>query len=131
MVITDKHFYEVCRLFLGVAISDLRLHDIEKDMVIKAISDYWQLLRSNDTSNPLAPENYGESMFKTISQEDANAWELFDSFENYYRENQNEFSNESKQWIIAKANEIASSYARKNKSEIVLVARLRLLFNKT
>ena len=131
MVVTDKHFYEVCRLFLGIAISDLRLHEIEKKMVIKAISDYRQLTRPNDTSNPYAPADYGEYLLKTISQEDANAWELFDEFENYYKENQAEFSDESKQWIISRANEIASSYARKNKSEIVLVARLRLLFDKT
>ena len=131
MVITDKHFYQVSKLFFAIAISDVRLHEIEKDMVIKAITGYRRLLEPDDQPDLLSPEEYGENMLITISEEYSNAWELFENFEEYYRKNQSEFSDNSQQWIIAKANEIASSYAQQNKSEIVLIARLRLLFNKT
>ena len=118
-------------MFFAIAISDVRLHEIEKDMVIKAITGYRRLLEPDDQRDLLSPEEYGENMLITISEEYSNAWELFENFEEYYRNNQSEFSDNSQQWIIAKANEIASSYAQQNKSEIVLIARLRLLFNKT
>lgn len=129
MIKTDKHLYEVCSLFFAIAISDVRFHEIEKEMVIKAISDYRKNLPEQNSLHPST--EFEEHMLKTVSEEEANAWQLFDKFEKYYTENEAEFNDSSKQLIIAKANEIASSYARQNKSEIVLIARLRLLFNKT
>ena len=131
MVITEKHFYEVSSLLYAIAISDVRLHQIEKDVLIKAITTYHELLLNEDQTNIPVTQEYGPVMFKTLSEVDSNAWELFNNFEKYYLDHQSEFNINTKQWIIAKANEIGSSYAGQNKSEVVLIARLRLLFGMT
>ena len=127
MVITQNHIYQVSKLFYAIAISDARLHEIEKGMVIRSMTEYSKLLGSLDPSVRNHYVNPSE-ILQAIDQENSTAWGLFDGFEKYYRENKAEFSEEIRKWIIANANEIASSYARQNKSEIVLIARIRLLF---
>ena len=125
---TYTHIYEVSKLFYAIAISDSRLHDVEKELVKSAITDYRSFSEPSDQFN--TDHNVkSEEIIQRIHQENLGAWELFDGFEKYYTDNKTEFSDAINQWIITKANEIASSYARQNKSEIVMIARIRLLLN--
>ena len=119
---------QVCKLFFAIGISDSRMQEIEQAMVIKAIKDYCDLRKKDAQLVDNSTGAIEEDIFRAISIKDPNAWELFKDFEDYYINNKVEFSEKAKQWITATANGIGSSFSGKNKSELVMLARLSLLF---
>ena len=131
MIFKDKHILRVSGLFFAIAITDSRLHEIEKTLVVKAIKDYYDLRKADNDLIINSQTSIEEEIYQAISDKNPNAWELYNDFEDYYIKSQAEFSEKSKQRILASANEIGSSFAGKNKSELVLLARLSLLFKQT
>ena len=80
MAITHHHIYQISKLFYAIALSDSRLHEIEKDIVTRSIKEYREFLEYSDPSSTDHNVNPAE-IFHTIGQEDSGAWELFDGFE--------------------------------------------------
>ena len=55
--------------------------------------------------------------------------EALDVFKDYYAEHETDFSVEIKKAIFDSVNIIAGAYSNKNKSELGVIAQLRLLFS--
>ena len=122
----EKHLQCVGQVFYGIAICDGNLHPVEKALLVEALGEY-RLAILAKTENQHEDLPSALSILKDISSKGSSAWECFENFKNYFTTHTNEFNTELKKLIMSLASKIASSYAKQNKSEIVLLARTRLL----
>lgn len=68
------------------------------------------------------------SEFNSLIDRNKNANDCFEEFKEYYFENNQLFSQTIKSIIWKTADGIAAAYAEKNKSEVILLAKLKELF---
>lgn len=122
----NKHLNAVGQIMYAVGICDGNLHLEEKGQIIKALAEYRNEIISN-THIGQDELSSAECIVQEISTNGLDAWSYFDNFKNYFNSHSSEFSSELKDLILNSAKKIAFSYARQNKSEIVLLARTRLL----
>ena len=105
-------------LFYAVAATDRRIEDIEIEIMTKTVHDNW----------PTEDERKVTAMFEGILQQKLPAQEAFDHFDQYFQAHKDEFDTRLRHTIFRTADAIASSFAAKNKSELVLLSRLGFLF---
>ena len=125
----DEHLLQVSRLFYSIAIGDGNLHDSESEILTLAIMDYQKLVISKYSRENLNKEVTYIELLTRAAEEVDDSLIFFESFRNYYTMHQEEFTREQKDLILSWSNKIASAYAKKNKSELVLLAKTSLLFN--
>ena len=68
-----------------------------------------------------------EVVFDWFDYEQLDANDCFESFADYKKENPRLFTKERKDLIWNTANAIASSFAGKNKSEVIMLSKLKML----
>ena len=78
----------------------------------------------------LTYEHKIEIVFDWFDYEHLDADDCFESFKNYYVDNQSLFTAERKKLIWETADTIASSFSGKNKAELIMLAKIKLLFEK-
>ncbi|MEZ4875321.1 MAG: hypothetical protein R2793_07710 [Flavobacteriaceae bacterium] len=71
-----------------------------------------------------------EIVFDWLDYESIDAASCFESFEAFYKEHPALFSTERKKLILKTSHRIADAFAGKNKSELMLLGKLQLLFKK-
>ncbi len=123
-----KLYQNLGKLFYAIAIADRSVHIKEIDKLRKFIRTYWLEV---DT----VEDEYGEdaafqieSVFDWLLEYEKDGDKCYEAFEDYYKDHQTEFTPYLKVLILDTANAIASSFSGKNKSELLLVGKLRLLF---
>ena len=132
MKISEKNqvvFYQkLGELFYAIAASDkivrAKEYDALKNLVLKewaALDDY------KDEFNSEAVFQM-EVVFEWFEYEQMDATDCFDNFRSYYKEQKPLFTTERKALIWKTANAIANAFAGKNKSELVMLTQLRILF---
>lgn len=94
-----------------------------------AMNAYHKSLRKKYQKGIDANSFYVEEVISKIVDEDLDSWAYFGKFKNYFENHQDEFNSEQKALILLMANKIGSSFAKQNKSELVLIARTNLLFD--
>ena len=129
MISIDEHLIQVGRLFYAVAICDGNLHDQELVSLRDTLIDYRDNLVSGNALEETSAFNTADKLLAELSEESMDSWAYFTGFKNYYELHKEEFSRELKDLILSGIHKIATSYAKKNKSEIVLLAKTSLLFN--
>ena len=91
------------------------------------ISDKWPQ-QSTPGEGLILDSHHGIlAAFKEMGITGAKSDDCFLAFQLFFSENKSLFSQELKKLIWDTAQAIASSYAKKNKSELVLLAKLRIL----
>lgn len=122
-------FYQkVGELFYAIAASDKVVRKSEYDALKKLVRSKWSRLdHARDEFNTEAVYQM-EVVFDWFDYERMGADECFNNFENYVREHPGAFTAERMSLILDTANAIASSFSGKNKAELILLARLDLLF---
>jgi hypothetical protein len=133
MAFTEKPeitFYQkVGELFYAVAASDKIVRKAEYEALKQLVRTKWsELDHTTDNFNTEAIYQM-EIVFDWFDYERMGADECFNNFENYVREHPEAFTAERKKLIMETANAIASSFSGKNKAELILLARLELLFS--
>ncbi|MFL1896244.1 hypothetical protein ACJRPK_11115 [Aquimarina sp. 2-A2] len=68
-----------------------------------------------------------EIVFDWLENEDKDPNECYDDFESYYKENTPHFDASIKKLIWKTANEIANAFSGRNKAEVILLTKLKLL----
>ncbi len=133
MKIQELHvsFYqEIGQLFYAVAAADKVVRKSEYDALRKFIREEWLSLDDyKDTFGSDAAFQV-EIVFDWFDYEQMNAKDCFESFSEFYKEHPSLFTPERKQLILKTAHAIANAFAGKNKSELIFLSRLSLLFKK-
>jgi len=122
------YYQEIGQLFYAVAAADKLVHEKEYQALREIVSSEWT------TKNEFKDE-FGanvvyqmEIVFDWFDYEGLDADDCFDSFSYYYKEHLSLFTPEKKRLIWKTANAIADAFAGKNKSELIILSRLQLLF---
>jgi len=69
-----------------------------------------------------------EIVFDWMDYEELQAEDCFNEFTLFYKENKSLFTDAVKQLTYTTANSIANAFSGKNKSELMMLGRLQLLF---
>ena len=121
-------FYQkMGELFYAIAAADKVVRKEEYDTLKKMVLDQWKNLDNYEDPFHTDAAHQIEVVFDWFDYEQLNANDCFDSFADYKKENQKLFTKERKQLIWETADAIASSFAGKNKSELIMLAKLKML----
>jgi uncharacterized tellurite resistance protein B-like protein len=121
-------FYQkIGELFYAVAAADKVVREIEYKALKNLVRDVWSKYDDSlDDFNSQAIYQM-EVVFDWFDYERMDADDCFDSFENYVKEHPSLFTEERKKLIFLTANEIATAFSGKNKSELIMLGKLQLL----
>ena len=123
-------FYQkVGELFYAVAAADKVVRELEYDALKKLVREVWSKYDDSvDDYNSQAIYQM-EVVFDWFDYERTDADTCFESFENYLKEHPSLFTEDRKKLIFLTANEIADAFSGKNKSELIILGKLKLLLN--
>ncbi len=124
-------FYQnLGKLFYAVAASDKVVRASEYDSLKKIIKTEW--VHVDDLQDEFGADAAFqiEIIFDWLNDKELSAEEAFNDFKNYYNENKHRFSNTIKIMIWNTANTIAGAFSGKNKSELTMLANLKLMFDR-
>ncbi|TSE06545.1 MULTISPECIES: hypothetical protein [Aquimarina] len=122
-------FYQnLGKLFYAVAASDKVVRKSEYDTLRKIAKSEWLKIDDIEDEFGVDASFQIEIVFDWLDNEELNAEESFKQFEAYYHENKSHFKDAIKQLIWTTANAIAGAFSGKNKSELMMLGRLKLLF---
>ena len=119
-------FYQALgKLFFAVAAVDNKVLAEEYHALKKILETEWLKVNTSEDLNQIL------IVFKTLykkEQYDTEKW--FEEFLNFKNNNEKLFTKNIKQLILNTAYTIANSFARKNKSELIMLAKLDLELKK-
>ena len=125
VITSTKNFYlSITHLFYALAMADKNMVIEEKKIIVNSIKKDWVVHEEFD-SEELMYETMRNLIKETTSAEDA-----FSTFSIYYTANKEHFSKDIKHHLLEAAHKIAHAQAGKNKSELIFLAKLHLLFGK-
>ncbi|WP_271393460.1 hypothetical protein [Aequorivita sinensis] len=114
-------------LFYAIAAADKVVRKEEYDILKKMVLKKWKNIDNDKDSLQGNAAHQIEIVFDWFDYEQLDANDCFDSFADYKKENSKLFTEERKKLIWKTADAIASSFSGKNKSELVMLAKLKLL----
>ncbi len=124
-------FYQnLGKLFYAIAASDNVVRESEYESLRKIVKSEW--LDVDDIEDEFGADAAFqiEIVFDWMDYETPNAESCFQEFESFYNEHKSRFTDRIKDLIWDTANTIASAFSGKNKSELIMLGRLKLIFEK-
>ncbi|MEM0517204.1 MULTISPECIES: hypothetical protein [Aequorivita] len=123
-------FYQkMGELFYAIAAADNVVRKTEYDTLKNIVAEKWKNLDEYEDPFHTDAAYQIEIVFDWFDYEQLDANDCFESFADYKKENPNLFTAERKKLIWETADAIASSFAGKNKSEVVMLAKLKMLLS--
>ncbi len=127
---TGKEFYQnLGKLFYAVAIADHSVHTKEIDRLKEVVREYWLELDEIEDEYGSDAAFQIETVFDWLLDYEKDGEECYEEFEEYYTDHKVLFRPEVEQLVMSTARAIAAAFAGSNKSELVLLGRLQLLFS--
>lgn len=131
MIHTDRfsvEFYQnLGKLFYAVAAVDKHVHDIEFDKLKSLIKEEWLSVDEFEDDYKTDASYQIEIVFDwLLNREKLDANKLFDNFIEYKKKHESQFTDKHKMLILKTANAIANSFLGKNKSELIMLAKLEM-----
>lgn len=128
----EIEFYQnLGKLFYAIAASDKVVRKSEYDSLRNIVKSEWLKTGTIEDDFGVNASYQIEIVFDWLDyEEELNAEECFEQFEAYYKENTSSFTDNLKNLIWDTANTIAGAFSGKNKSELILLGRLKLIFEK-
>ena len=117
-------FENLGKVFYAIANADRNLHEDEIGRLKAEIETYW---KPRFAEAPYSMAYYIWHAFERCRSDKITADKAFEEFAQYYRQEPGPFTQEIRDLILDTANAIAAAYADKNKSELILLAKLQLL----
>ncbi|WGH75210.1 hypothetical protein P8625_14210 [Tenacibaculum tangerinum] len=122
MKFTEEFYKSIANLFYAVSMADKNMSIEEKKSIVKRVQLNWAA-SENKSDSELIYET-----LRALIREKTTSKEAYQNFKTYYVTHQEEFSKKIIHDLVAASHEIAGSFARKNKSELIILARLHKLF---
>lgn len=124
-------FYQnIAKIFYAVAKADNIVAPEELKVLKKVVKENW--LQVDETFDVFGTDTVYqiEIVFDWLFSKNATSEDCFNDFVEYYQNHSYFFTTDIKALIIETSGKIASSFAQKNKSELVVLAKLNVEFNK-
>jgi hypothetical protein len=131
MIHTDRYsvaFYQnLGKLFYAIAAIDKHVHEIEFEKLNELIKEEWLSIDEFEDDYKTDASHQIEIVFDWLrNREKVNPNKLFDNFIEYKKKHESQFTDNYKKLIIKTANAIANSFSGKNKSELIMLAKLEI-----
>jgi hypothetical protein len=110
-----------------MAIADKKIHP-EEIATLKRVLEKWSSIDQN--SNNLESLKQIQLTFTQLQGSATNAETCFSEFQAFYTNNKHHFTDKIKKIIWETVQFIGSSFAHKNKSELILLAKIKSLLQK-
>lgn len=121
-------FYQkMGELFYAIAAADNVVRKAEYDTLKNIVSEEWKNLDDYKDAFHTDAAYQIEVVFDWFDYEQLDANDCFESFADYKKEHPKLFTQERKELIWKTASAIATSFSGKNKSEVILLAKLKNL----
>lgn len=126
----NKKFYQnIAKIFYAIAKADKTVAKQEVAVLKKIVKDTW--LQVDETFDVFGTDTAYqiEIVFDWLLNKEYTSKDCYADFMEYYRSYPYFFTNEIKKLILETSGEIANAFAGKNKSELIILAKLSLAFN--
>lgn len=123
----QKLYQNLGKLFYAVAASDKVVREEEKKTLKNIVKEDW--LKVDDFKDEYGSDAayYIEIIFDWLDENQPPAFNAFDDFKNFKKENEELFTPAIKKLIWKTADQIASSFSGKNKSELIMLSQLKAI----
>ena len=129
-VFTEEFYQNIGMLFYAIAASDKVVQAEEIKTLNNLVQKKWVPI-DNKTDEFGTDEAYKiEMVFDWLEENSPEATWAFKEFRQYKKENEGLFTLPIKQLIWETADAIAASFAGKNKSELIMLSKLKMLLSK-
>ena len=123
----NKLHENIGKLFYAVAMADKKIEEEELVALKTDISQRWCNLDSKPNGLVLDSHQDIITVFTKLHNIKAESDSCFMEFREFFKEHQNLFNTDLRKLIWDTAQAVASSFAKKNKSELILLAKLKML----
>lgn len=124
-------FYQnLGHLFYAVAAADKVVRASELETLHALVLSKWIPLGEAEDEFHTDLGYHIEIVFEYLKHNATPAEDSFERFSNYAQEHPGEFTRKRKEMIWQTANDIAEAFSGTNKSELIMLSKLRLLMNK-
>lgn len=125
---TMNELYEsLGKLFYAIAIVDGSVHAKEWDRVKEIVKEEWLYVDDFTDRYGTDAANLIEIVFDGLMEYNQSSEVCFDEFKEFYDAHPHAFTKEIKLLTGRTANAIANAFSGRNKSELVLLAKINLL----
>ncbi|MBC2840269.1 hypothetical protein [Robiginitalea sp. SC105] len=123
-----ERYENLGKLFFAVAMADGRVDPAEVTKLRKIVRERW--LPVDDIEDPYHSDAAYqiETVFDWALEHDMTSAQGFDDFADFYHEHPGLFPDQIKLLILDTASAVANAFALHNKSELILLGKLQLLF---
>ncbi|OSY89283.1 hypothetical protein WH52_01155 [Tenacibaculum holothuriorum] len=125
-----KFYQNVAKVFYAMAYVDNEIRETEIRALKNIVKEEWVLLDETEDDFHTDGAYQIEVVFDWLQSKDANAKISYKEFTEYYEDHPYFFTNSIKELILKTAEKIASAFAGKNKSELIFLGNLSILFRK-
>jgi len=115
------------KLFYAVAMADKKIEEEEMVALKTDISQRWYNLDSVPNGFDLDGHQEIITAFKQLEHTKAESDICFSEFQEFFKEHKPLFNEDIRKLIWHTTQSIASSFANKNKSELIVLAKLKML----
>ena len=118
------------KLFYAMAMADHNVHSKEKEKLNEVVRDYWMEVDDIEDEYGTDAALQIVSVFDWLLEDEKYENGIYEEFEAFYMDHKILFTPEIKNLTMSTSRAIASSFSGSNKSELILLGRLQLLFEK-
>jgi hypothetical protein len=125
------YYQKMGELFYAIAAADNVVREAEYQALKNLVTLDWK--RMDSSKDPFHSDAVSqiEVVFDWFDYEQLDANDCFDSFVNYKNNHPDLFTKERNKLIWRTANAIATAFAGKNKSELIMLAKLKKVLSST
>ncbi|WP_437399699.1 hypothetical protein [Flagellimonas lutimaris] len=127
--IANEFYQNLGKLFYAVAMADHNVRPKEVERLRKYVRQYWLEVDKFEDEFHTDAAYQIEIVFDWLDDEEKDGEEYFKEFKEFYMEHHEKFPETIKELIVETAESIASSFAGKNRSEMLTIFKLKQLFN--
>ena len=125
----QKELYQnLGKLFYAIAMADKNVRPVEVEKLRESIKEYWSGLDEAEDEFGTDASYQIEIVFHWLQEEEKDGKIYFDEFQDFYKDHKGFFTPEIKSLTWKTADRIACAFAGKNKSELIFLNKLKLLF---
>tara|TARA_R100000988_G_C3970716_1_gene151317 strand:+ start:114 stop:518 length:405 start_codon:yes stop_codon:yes gene_type:complete len=122
-------FYQkIGELFYAIAASDKIVRKSEYETLTTMVEEEWKSLDAYKDKFGTDAAYQIAIVFEWFDYEQIDAQDCYNDFEEYYKEHKKLFYDKRKELILRTAQKIADAFSGTNKSELIMLSKLELLF---
>lgn len=125
--LAEQLYQNLGKLFYAVAAADRVVKEEEEKTLKRIVKEEWVKLEDTTDEYGIDAAYRIEVIFDFLKHRRPDSNQAFEDFKKFKKEHEHLFDEELKNLIWRTAGEIALAFARKNKSELILLSKLKMI----